>query len=151
MNNAPFIVSTKGMFYLKKHDEFRRSIYKKFGLRPVFQIQQNWAIAKFEKRDETSIVAGHPVYKMLTEQEILEKNPNLLPYPSDEEIKEFLRIENEWIAEQILYEYGWDEFEKQCQYENLSQEFHNKFRPCDSKDKQCHLLCPEIAECKRGL
>lgn len=155
MNNAPFVMSAKGMFCMEKHDEFRRSIYKKFGLRPVFRIQQEWAAARFEKEDKVAMIAGHPIsgvsYKMLTEQEIREKHPNLSEQPSNEEIEEFLRIENEWIAEQILYEYGWDEFEKECQHSHLSQKFHDKFRPCDAKDKQCHLLCPDIAnikECK---
>ena len=146
MNNAPFVISAKGMFHMEKHDEFRRSIYKKFRLRPVFRIQQEWAAARFEKEDKVAVIAGHPIsgisYRILTEQEIREKHPNLPEQPSDEEIEEFLRIENEWIAEQILYEYGWNEFEKECQHSHLSQEFHDKFRACDAKDKQCHLLCP---------
>lgn len=151
----PFVMSAKGVFRMEKHDEFRRSVYKKFGLRPVFRIKQDWAAARFEKEDKVAMIAGHPVsgvsYRMLTEQEILEKNPNLPPHPSDEETEEFLRIENEWMAEQILYEYGWDEFEKQCQIEHLSQEFHDRFTACDSKDRQCHLLCPyinDITKCK---
>lgn len=156
MNNAPFVMSAKGMFCMEKHDEFRRSIYKKFGLRPVFRIQQEWAAARFEKEDKVAMIAGHPIsgisYKMLTEQEIREKYPNLPEQPSNKEIEEFLRIENEWIAEQILYEYGWDEFEKECQHNHLSQEFYDKFRVCDAKDQQCHLLCPGMADiknCKR--
>lgn len=158
MHNAPFVMSAKGMFHMEKHDEFRRSIYKKFGLRPVFRIQQEWVAARFEKEDKVAMIAGHPIsgisYKMLTEQEILEKHPNLPEQPSNEEIEEFLRIENEWITEQMLYEYGWDEFEKECQHNHLSQEFHDKFRPCDAKDKQCHLLCPGMIEpekCTRSL
>ena len=158
MNNALFIVSAKDLFRMEKHDEFRRSIYKKFGLRPVFRIKQEWAAARFEKEDKISVIAGHPIsgisYKILTEQEIREKYPNLPEPPSDEETEEFLSIENEWMAEQILYEYGCDEFEKQCQYENMPWEFHDKFRPCDSKDQQCHLLCPGMADvekCKRRL
>lgn len=153
MNNAPFVMSAKGVFRMEKHDEFRRSIYKKFGLRPVFRIQQEWAAARFEKEDKVAMIAGHPIsgisYKMLTEQEIREKHPDLPEQLSNEEIEEFLRIENEWIAEQILYEYGWDEFEKECQHSHLSQEFHDKFRPCDAKDKQCHLLCPDMMNIKK--
>lgn len=155
-NNYPFVLNKMGAIRMSLIQEFRFEKYKEFGLRPVFHIRDKWNCAKFEKEDKVIQINGFDIkgisYNVLTDEEILTKYPDLPPQPTDEEINNYLKIEAEWIAEQILYECGWDEFEKQCKFENLSQEFHNKFRPCDSKDQQCHLLCPDmkdIKNCKR--
>lgn len=157
-NSYPFVLSKMGAIRMNLVQEFRSKKYKDFGLRPVFRIRDKWSCAKFEKEDKVTQINGFGIkgisYKILTDKEILAKYPDLPPQPTDEEINNYLNIEAEWIAEQILYECGWDEFEKQCKFEadHLPTDFQDRFRPCDAKNQQCHLLCPgmvDIEKCKR--
>ena len=46
-------------------------------------------------------------------------------------LREDMRQRDEWIAMEIFNEYGYDDFLAEAA--NLSEEFRNSVRPCDSR------------------
>ena len=61
---------------------------------------------------------------------------------------EYMRQRDEWIAIQIFHEYGYENFLAEAA--NLSEEFRNSVRPCDSRNEpQCNLYCPQWDTCDR--
>ena len=61
---------------------------------------------------------------------------------------EYMRQRDEWIAMEVFHEYGYDAF--LAETANLSAEFRNNVRPCDSRNEpQCNLYCPKWDVCDR--
>jgi coenzyme F420-reducing hydrogenase gamma subunit len=67
-----------------------------------------------------------------------------LECPSQEEIDVYIRKRDEYIAEQILKECGWDDFVKRCQLDNI-EDFIAKHFPCEGPDGQCNMFCPQYS------
>ena len=145
-----FVLSSKAVARMELHDQFRKKIYKEYGLRPVFRIQNKYSELGFEKKDEVSIIAGHPIsgvsYRMLSDEEILEKNPDLPPRPSREELDEFLDLEDKWIAEKMLEKYDWATFEEQVKNSAIADKegFMKAHCACNGNISQCTMFCPKF-------
>ena len=144
-------VSGEALFRMEMVEKFRREVYKSKNLRPVFAIQDAWRMRKFVKSPHA--IANYLIkpefsYTILSDEEIAEKYPELPAQPSDEEIEGFLRIEDEWVMEQILAHYGWNTFLKEVQYAPHIKDknaFIQAHSPCDGPadgSVQCTFLCP---------
>lgn len=146
-------VSGEALFRMEMVEKFRREVYKSKNLRPVFAIQNAWSMRKFVKGPHyvkfgDTKVPGE-VYTILSDKEIAEKHPELPARPSNEEIEEFLRVEDEWVMEQMLAHYGWNTFLKEVQYADSIKDkeaFIQAHSPCDGpadSAEQCTFLCPK--------
>ena len=145
-------VSGEALFRMEMIEKFRREVYKSKNLRPVFAIKDAWSMRKFVKSPRA--IANYLIepefsYTILSDEEIAEKYPELPAQPSDEEIEEFLRIEDEWVMEQILAHYGWNTFLKEVQHTFHIKDkdaFIQAHSPCDGPadgSEQCTFLCPK--------
>ena len=145
-------VSGEALFRMEMVEKFRREVYKSKNLRPVFAIQDAWRMRKFVKSPRA--IANYLIepefsYTILSDEEIAEKYPELPAQPSDEEIEEFLRIEDEWVMGQMLAHYGWNTFLKEVQYAHHIKDknaFIQALSPCDGPadgSEQCTFLCPK--------
>ena len=146
------IVSGEARFRMEMIEKFRREVYKSKNLRPVFAIKDAWRMRKFVKSPRA--IANYLIepefsYTILSDEEIAEKYPELPAQPSREEIEEFLRIEDEWVMEQILAHYGWNTFLKEMEHTcNIKDKdaFIQAHSPCDGPadgSEQCTFLCPK--------
>ena len=146
-------ISGEALFRMEMIEKFRREVYKSKNLRPVFAIQDAWRMRKFVKGPHyvkfgNTKVPGD-VYTILSDEEIAEKYPELPAQPSDEEMEEFLRVEDEWVMEQILAHYGWNTFLKEMEHTcNIKDKeaFIQAHSPCDGPadgSEQCTFLCPK--------
>ena len=148
-----FAVSSKDIFRMEMIGKFRREIYKSKNLRPVFAIQDAWRMRKFVKSPHVAKIGDTEItgeaYTILSDDEIAEKYPELPAQPTDEELEEFLKIEEEWVMERILAEYGWNAFLKDMQHAYYIQDkdaFIQEHSPCDGPadgSEQCTFLCPK--------
>ena len=145
-------VSGEALFRMEMIEKFRREVYKSKNLRPVFAIKDAWSMRKFVKSPHA--IANYLIepefsYTILSDEEIAEKYPELPAQPSDEEIEEFLRIEDEWVMEQMLAHYGWNTFLKEVQHAYHIKDkdaFIQAHSPCDGpadRSEQCTFLCPK--------
>ena len=145
-------VSGEALFRMEMVEKFRREVYKSKNLRPVFAIQDAWRMRKFVKSPRA--IANYLIepefsYTILSDEEIAEKFPELPVQPSDEEIEEFLRIEDEWVMKQMLAQYGWNTFLKEVQHAYHIKDknaFIQAHSPCDGPadgSEQCTFLCPK--------
>lgn len=146
-------VSGEARFRMEMIEKFRREVYKSKNLRPVFAIQDAWRMRKFVKHPLLTKIGDTEIageaYTILSDEEIAEKYPELPAQPSDEEFEEFLRIEDEWVVEQMLTRYGWNTFLKEVQYAyhiKDKEAFIQAHSPCDGPadgSEQCTFLCPK--------
>ena len=145
-------VGGEARFRMEMIEKFRREVYKSKNLRPVFAIQDAWRMRKFVKSPRA--IANYLIepefsYTILSDEEIAEKYPELPAQPSDEEIEKFLRIEDEWVMEQMLAHYGWNTFLKEVQHAYHIKDkdaFIQTHSPCDGPadgSEQCTFLCPK--------
>ena len=78
---------------------------------------------------------------------------------SDEELSawkaerdEYIRQRDEWIALQMFNKYGYEQFCLECKAYNLTEEFLNSVRPCESEAApQCSLFCTFYEDCALRL
>lgn len=126
------------------HDEFRRDIAPLKGLRPVFDIQQQWRNATVKHVNDVMDYCGKQI--PVTRIEYIEPPADLEPYPDWDEVDEYLHIENEWMAEEILKRIGWKDFKNFCKLHKLDDivKLHG---PCEGPDGQCSFFCPLYWHC----
>ena len=63
-----------------------------------------------------------------------------------EEMAAWKAERDEWIVMEIFNEYGYDDFLAEAA--NLSEEFRNSVRPCDSRrEPQCNIFCAQYNNC----
>lgn len=66
--------------------------------------------------------------------------------PSDEECEAF-RIEAvNFVAERLIKEVSWEEFEEYIKM-NKREDLLDRFFPCDAQDGQCNLFCKKQGGC----
>ena len=143
------VIKPVGAFTIDMHAKFRDSYYRNFGLRPIDRIMEQWRQKRYIFQEKVNDIGGKQIAGMtlhvLSDEEM--EQFNLPEYPSETEIEQFRDVENKWVAEQILYKFGWNEFVKFCTNGRLGEEFIDKHTPCESQDRQCNLLCPKAKEC----
>ena len=147
------VITAVGAFIMEMHEKFRNSYYRNFGLRPIDRIMAEWRDKRYIWQEQVRDIHGKQIAGMtwyvLSDEEM--KQFNLPEYPTTEEIEQFRDAESKWIAEQVLYKFGWNEFVKFCTMQLLGDDFINKYTPCECQDKQCNLLCPKAKECLNNV
>ena len=122
---------------MEASERFKYEIAPKLGLRDVFKFKREYMSSKLRFKEKEFELFG----KTITGIECKEVETNL-ECPSQEEIDEYIRKRDEYIAEQILKECGWDEFVKRCKLSNI-EDFIAEHMPCEGPDGQCNMFCPK--------
>lgn len=131
------IVSAAGMVALEANERFEKEIAPKLGLRDVFKLKRKYMNSRFQSKEKEFELFG----KTITGIECKEVETNL-ECPNQEEIDEYIRKRDEYIAEQILKECGWNEFVKRCKLDKI-EDFIAEHMPCEGPDGQCNMFCPK--------
>ena len=122
---------------MEASEKFKYEIAPKLGLRDVFKLKRKYMNSRFQSKEKEFELFG----KTITGIECKEVETNL-ECPSQEEINEYIRKRDEYIAEQILKECGWDEFVKRCKLDKI-EDFIAEHVPCEGPDGQCNMFCPK--------
>lgn len=133
------IVNKAGAVTMEASKRFKYEIAPELGLRDVFKLKQEYLSSKLRFEEKEIEVLGQKVFGI--EYEEVETD---LECPSQEEIDEYIRKRDEYIAEQILKECGWTEFVKRCKLDNI-EDFIVKHFPCEGPDGQCNMFCPQYS------
>ena len=131
------IVNKAGVVGMEASERFKYEIAPKLGLRDVFKLKREYMNSRFQSKEKEFELFG----KTITGIECKEVETNL-ECPSQEEIDEYIRKRDEYIAEQILKECGWNEFVKRCKLNNI-EDFIFEHMPCEGPDGQCNMFCPK--------
>lgn len=126
------IVNRAGAVAMEASKRFKYEIAPELGLRDVFKLKREYMNSKLRFEEKEFEVFG----KTITGIEYKEVETDL-ECPSQEEIDEYIRKRDEYIAEQILKECGWDEYIKRCKLDNIIAEH----TPCEGPDGQCNMFC----------
>lgn len=146
-NNGVFVVDSAGVVAMNACQHFEKKIYKKLGLRPVFQIKHQLFAQTHKFREEVREVNGHKIKYTVMD---IDKDERLLDeYPSDEEIDEFIRLRETFCAEELLRKVSWDNFVRRCEREKITDVIQ-RHRPCEDPTKQCRIDCPVFANCDQA-
>ena len=125
-------VNKAGIVGMKASERFRHEIAPELGLRDVFKLKREYMSAKLRFEEKEFELFG----KTITGIEYTEVETDL-ECPSQEEIDEYIRKRDEYIAEQILKECGWDDYIKRCKLDGIIAEHV----PCEGPDGQCNMFC----------
>ena len=120
---------------MEASERFEYKIAPKLGLRNVFKLKREYMSSKLRFEEKEFEVLGRKVLGV----EYTEVETNL-ECPSQEEIDEYIRKRDEYIAEQILKECGWDDFVKRCELDSI-EDFIAEHTPCEGPDGQCNMFC----------
>lgn len=132
-------VNKAGIVSMKASERFRHEIAPELGLRDVFKLKREYMSSKLRFEEKEFELFG----KTITGIEYTEVETDL-ECPSQEEIDEYIRKRDEYIAEQILKECGWDDYVKRCKLDGIIAEHV----PCEGPDGQCNMFCPRFMECQ---
>ena len=131
------VVSAAGMVAVEANERFEKEIAPRLGLRDVFKLKRKYMNSRFQSKEKEFELFG----KTIKGIECKEVETNL-ECPSQEEIDEYIRKRDEYIAEQILKECGWNEFVKRCKLDKI-EDFIAEHMPCEGPDGQCNMFCPK--------
>ena len=108
-----FVVGTSGIIAMNASEYFENHIADKLGLRPVFKMKRKWfqAHRKFTHTDDGCVIIEH------VEPEVE------MEYPSEEEVDNYIRKREEYVADAILKYCGWDAFIKRCKLCNIEDTY----------------------------
>ena len=130
-------VNKAGAVAMDASSRFKYEIAPELGLRDVFKLKREYMSSKLRFEEKEFELFG----KTITGIEYTEVETDL-ECPSQEEIDEYIRKRDEYIAEQILKECGWDEFVKRCKLDSI-EDFIAEHFPCEGPDGQCNMFCPQ--------
>ena len=114
-----------GVVVLEASEEF-----EKLGLRDVFKLRHNYLNSMYKKYN--TVINDIPC-KVIEKQEPLEN-------PTNEEIEQYIRAREEYIADAILKECGWEDFIKRCKAVNI-EDYIVEQVPCRGPEGQCNMFC----------
>jgi hypothetical protein len=142
MDNGIFTLTEKGLFRMELNHQWQFQEASARGLRDPWSHKPNKPL---HTEEIISLLEGKEMKCTKT------------TYPTvDDEVMdawkaerdEYMRQRDEWIAMEIFHEYGYDDFLAEAA--NLSAEFRNSVRPCDSRNEpQCNMFCPHWDVCER--
>lgn len=130
------IVNKAEIVGMKASERFRHEIAPELGLRDVFKLKREYMSSKLRFEEKEFELFG----KTITGIEYTEVETEL-ECPSQDEIDEYIRKRDEYIAEQILKECGWDDYVKRCKLDGIIV----KHFPCEGPDGQCNMFCPQYS------
>lgn len=125
-----FVVSSTGMAIIDMTSEFRGFASER-GIRDPFKVSQEL----FSKRVTHEEKGVWSVAMPSEEDKKLE--------PTREEKDAYIRMRNEYVAERIFHEIGYNEFAHYV-INNSLEEWSKEFYPCDSVDGQCCMDCAKF-------
>ena len=128
------IVNRAGAVAMEASKRFKYEIAPELGLRDVFKLKRDYMSSKLRFEEKEFEVFGKTITGIGYEE--VETD---LECPSEEEIDKYIRKRDEYIAEQILKECGWDEYVKRCKLDGIIAEHF----PCEGPDGQCNMFCPQ--------
>ena len=128
------IVNRAGAVAMEASERFKYEIAPELGLRDVFKLKRDYMSSKLRFEEKEFEVFGKTITGIGYEE--VETD---LECPSEEEIDKYIRKRDEYIAEQILKECGWDEYVKRCKLDGIIAEHF----PCEGPDGQCNMFCPQ--------
>ena len=134
-----FVVGTSGVIAMNASEYFEMHIADKMGLRPVFKMKDDWykAHTRYIDNADGSITVEHV-------------NPKIeMEYPSEEEVNNYIRKREEYVADAILKHCGWNAFIKRCELCRI-EDYIKERVPCEAKEGQCLMECPRFMECQMG-
>ncbi len=73
--------------------------------------------------------------------------PKDVDEPSSAEIETYVKMRDEYIANRIFEEIGYERFLKHISPNYIYMRTEDRFIPCKSADKQCDIFCHRFAEC----
>lgn len=124
------VISATGVVVLEASERFEKHVAYELGLRDVFKMKREWfkAHMKYTPHENGSVTIEH-----VEPEEKLE-------YPSKEEVDNYIRKREEYVATEILHKCGWAEFVKRCELVGI-EDYINKHFPCEDPDGQCNMFC----------
>ena len=128
----PIVVSKAGAVAMEASEYFEKHVANKLGLRDVFKMKNDWfnAHRKYTPHEDGSVTIEH----VEPEEE--------LEYPSEEEVDNYIRKREEYVASEMLRKCGWTEFVKRCELVGI-EDYINEHFPCEGPDGQCNMFCPQ--------
>ena len=119
------VIGSVGSTALKAHEEFDRQYKQEHGELPFWK-RHKWMTSGWRDMENGNPIGKCPV--------------------TEEELHEYMRMRDEYIAEAVLRKHGWNEFAKYCA-KAMIEDFMGKHTPCEADDGQCHMECPKREEC----
>ena len=121
------VIGSVGNTALKAHEEFDRLYKQEHGELPFWK-RHKWMTSGWRNG---AIQIEAPIGKCPV---------------TEEEMHEYMRMRDEYIAEAVLRKHGWNEFAKYCA-KAMIEDFMGKHTPCEADDGQCHMDCYLRGEC----
>lgn len=128
-----------GVVVLEASEEFEKYEACKLGLRDVFKLRHNYLNSMYKKYN--TVINDIPC-KVIEKQEPAEELEN----PTNEEIEQYIRAREEYVADAILKECGWEDFVKRCKAVNI-ENYITKHMACEGPEGQCNMFCPKYFDC----
>ena len=132
-----------GVVVLEASEEFEKYEAHKLGLRDVFKMKRDYLGNQFEINNCIFEWKGKEIKGMKMERKEV---PPEYEMPSQEEIDEYIRAREEYVATEVLRECGWTEFVKRCELVRI-ENYINEHMPCEGPDSQCNMFCPKYFDC----
>jgi hypothetical protein len=123
---------------MEASSRFEHEIAPKLGLRNVFKMKRDYLAKEFEMSDFTFEWEGKEIKAVKVDKKEV---PPEYEMPSQEEIDEYIRAREEYVATEVLWKCGWTEFVKRCEMVRI-EDYINEHTPCEGPDGQCNMLCP---------
>lgn len=127
-------VSRAGAVAMDASSRFKYEIAPELGLRDVFRMKLEYMAKQFEMSDCIFEWEGK---EMRVERKEV---PPEYEMPSQEEIDEYIRAREEYVATEVLRKCGWTEFVKRCELVRI-EDYINEHTPCEGPDGQCNMFC----------
>lgn len=124
-----------GVVVLEASEEFEKYEARKLGLRDVFKLRRSYLNSMYKKYNTIPC-------QVIEKQEPLEELEN----PTDEEIKQYVKAREEYVADAILKECGWEDFVKRCKAVGIEDYIAERV-PCEGLGGQCNMFCPKYFDC----
>lgn len=129
--SRPIILTSVGSTALRAHEEFDRLYKQEHGELPFWK-RHKWMTSGWRDMENGAIQIEAPIGECPV---------------TEEELHEYMRMRDEYIAEAVLQKHGWNEFTKYCA-QAMIEDLIQKHTPCEADDGQCHMDCYLRGECR---
>lgn len=130
-------VSRAGAVAMDASSRFEYEIASELGLRNVFKMKREYLAKKFEMSDFTFEWEGKEIKGVKVDKKEV---PPEYEMPSQEEIDEYIRAREEYVATEVLRKCGWIEYVKRCELVGI-EDYIAEHAPCEGPDGQCNMFC----------
>ena len=127
-------VSRAGAIAMDASNRFEYEIAPELGLRNVFKMKRDYM---FEMSDCIFNLEGKEIKGIRMDKKEVQPEYEV---PSQQEIDEYIRAREEYVATEVLHKCGWIEFVKRCELVRI-EDYINEHTPCEGPDGQCNMFC----------